>query len=109
MAELSAIINMRIPVKFDFHGTEIELAYRPYSEKIEQEVKGSDAWTHETMKALVARVVLDWNLTDQGKPVPVDMEHLTDLPLELQLDLFYAVQNDLRAGKLPNVISSATS
>lgn len=107
MAELKDIIGMRVPVKFEWHGTEIEIAYRPYSERIEQEVKGGEDWTQETMKALVVRVVLDWNITSDGKPVPIDTDTLEQLPTDLQLALFYAVLNDLRNPTLPNVTSGA--
>lgn len=109
MAELSDIINMRCPVSFDWHGQRIELAYRPYSEGIENEIKGEEGWTGPSMKALIVAVVLDWNLTDKGKPAPIGPETLTPLPLELVLAMFYAVQNDLRNPQLPNVTSGATS
>lgn len=103
MAELNDIINQRIPVEFDWNGNSIEIAYRPYSKRIEREIKGDESWNQETMQALVLRVALDWNLTSDGKPVPIDLETLDDLPTELQWQLFYAVQNDLRNPTLPTV------
>ncbi len=109
MAELNDIINLRIPVNFDFHGTPINIAYRPYSTEIEQRVKGDGAWESKSMNQLVAKVLIDWDLTQQGKPLPITEESLSKLPTLLQLYLFYAVQNDLREGKLPSVNSGATS
>ncbi len=107
MADLAQIISMRVPVEFDWHGTKIEIAYRPYSERIEKEVKGGEDWTQDTMKALVLRVALDWNITSGGKPAPIDLDTLEQLPTDLQLALFYAVLNDLRNPTLPNVTSGA--
>jgi hypothetical protein len=106
MAELNDIISMRVPVTFDWNGTEIQIAYRPYSQRIEQEVKGGEDWTQESMKALVVRVALDWNITSGGKPVPIDLDTLEQLPTELQMSLFYAVLNDVRNPTLPTVTKS---
>lgn len=103
MAELNDIISMRAPVTFDWNGTEIEIAYRPYSERIEKEVKGAEDWTQDTMKALIERVGLDWNITSGGKPVPINGDTLESLPTGLVLHLFYAVLNDLRDPTLPTV------
>lgn len=108
MAELKNIVNKRCPVSFEWHGEQIEIAYRPYSERIENEVKGGDDWALSSMKALVCAVALDWNITDGGEPVPINEETLTALPVELQLQLFYAVQNDLRNPQLPSVTSTAS-
>jgi len=103
MAELNDIIGMRVPVTFDWNGTEIAIAYRPYSERIEREIKGDEDWSQETMKALVIKVTLDWNITSGGKPVPIDLDTLEQLPTELQMSLFFAVLNDLRNPTLPTV------
>jgi len=103
MAELKDIISMRVPVTFDWNGTEIEIAYRPYSERIEREIKGDEDWSQDTMKALVVRVVTDWNLTVSGKPAPIDLDTLEQLPTELQMSIFFACLNDLRNPTLPTV------
>lgn len=109
MPELKHIVTKRCPVQFDWHGETIEIAYRPYSEAIELETKGDGDWTTESMKALIARVVLDWNITVDGKPAPVDADTLRELPSELIFGIFAACQNDIRSPKLPNVISGAGS
>jgi hypothetical protein len=110
MPDLKHIISMRCPVTFDWHGERIELAYRPYSEAIENTIKGDDeAWSLVSMKALIERVVLDWNITSDGKPAPVDAATLTALPSELIMGIFYACQNDLRDPKLPSVTAIAST
>lgn len=106
MAELNDIIGMRVPVTFDWNGTEIAIAYRPYSERIEREIKGDADWTQDSMKALIVRVALDWNITSNKKPVPIDLDTLEQLPTELQMSLFYAVLNDVRNPSLPIVTKS---
>jgi hypothetical protein len=108
MAELGDIINMRCPVKFDWHGESIEIAYRPYSEKIEHEIKGGADWGLESMTNLVLAVGLDWNITSKGEPLPISEDVLKQLPVELRLSLFIAVQNDLRNPQLPSVTSTAS-
>lgn len=108
MAELGDIIGKRCPVQFDWHGESIEIAYRPYSETIENEIKGGADWGLESMTNLVLAVGLDWNITSQGKPLPITEDVLKQLPVELRLNLFIAVQNDLRNPQLPSVTSTAS-
>lgn len=103
MADLKDIIGMRVPVTFDWNGTTIALAYRPYSERIEREIKGDDEWDADAMKRLLVRVVIDWDITSQGQPLPITEENLGELPTDLMFSLFYAVLNDLRDPKLPTV------
>jgi hypothetical protein len=103
MPSLQAIVGKRCPVTFDWHGEAIEIAYRPYSERIENEVKGDADWNTESMKGLIRRVVIDWNLTDGDAMAPVSEETLADLPVELIFAIFFACQNDLRNPTLPTV------
>lgn len=102
--ELGDIIDMRCPVSFDWKGQRIELAYRPYSEAIEEEVRGeAKEWTGENMKVLLERVLLDWNITVKGKPAPVNAATLRAIPTGLFMAMFWAVLADVRNPTLPEL------
>jgi hypothetical protein len=61
MAELKDVLNKRCPVEFEWKGTKIQLAYRPFHERLEQEIKGEGDWTLDSMTRFVAAVATDWD------------------------------------------------
>lgn len=110
MPDFRGVITKRCPVSFDWEDETIDLVYRPYSEKIESEAKGeAKDWGGDAMKRLLVAILLDWNLTTDGKPEPITIEALTELPSELVYAMFYVVQEDIRSPKLPSTTSRSVS
>lgn len=110
MPELRNIVTKRCPVSFEWEEETINLAYRPYSEQLEQEARGEDGeWDAESIKALLTIVLIDWDITSDGQPVPITLETLKALPTELVFAMFYVVLEDVRSPKVPKTISRSGS
>lgn len=82
--EIGHLINKRKPLAVAWQGETVNIVYRPYTLGIGQEIrdalaKGNRSYVVEEME----RLLIEWDITDQGQPVPINQETLSMLPLEL--------------------------
>lgn len=109
------LVNKRKEIVVEWEGEQVKLAYRPYSQVIENAMKevatkaaaegakGIDRGaTIEQLKALL----LSWELVgEDGKPAPISYETLDILPSPLLI----AMNRAIVAAMYPNLTSGAST
>jgi len=101
------LVNKRKEITVEWEGEQVKLAYRPYSQIIENQMKlvaeSSDRGaTIEQLKALL----LWWELVgEDGKPAPISYETLDVLPSPLLI----AMNRAIVAAMYPNLTSDANT
>ena len=81
--EIGHLVSKRKPLKIEWAGETVNIVYRPYSLSIGQEIR--DALTGDDRHYLIEemrRLLVEWDITEDGQPVPIDEESLERLPLE---------------------------
>lgn len=98
--DFDSIVNERVETVVEWGEHEIVIGHRHYTEELEQAAMGEDGrWTGDGMKRLLLAMVLDWDLTRQGKPYPITMEALRQLPAGLVTGIFMHLQEGIRDPK----------
>lgn len=64
-----------------------------------------DEWRTRALVDALAEILVGWDLTEEGAPLPVTRESLARLPLDLLGAIFSAIMEDLR----PNPTSAGPS
>jgi hypothetical protein len=82
--EIGHLISKRKPLVVEWEGERVNLAYRPYTLAIGQAItdalrEGDRTYVVEEME----RLLIEWDITEEGEPLPIDAESLGRLPLEL--------------------------
>lgn len=123
MPELSALLANKRWVEAEFNDIVFKVAYRPGSMSLmaQADLQGKimslqnnqEIGLHEQMVKLgeiFCDVVCDWDLTDNGRPVPITVEAVTSiLPGAAIVDALNAVTNDGNTGKEEKKVQSVRS
>lgn len=81
MADLSRIRNLTVERSFEFYGETITLKIAPARLPSDLAVAMSDsAMDWETVKQSIVKAIVEWNLTEDGRPYPVTVDALGSLP-----------------------------
>lgn len=90
MAELSKLKNVVVRDKVQFHGVEVNVAYRPATEAGDREIFGgpSGLWSSENVRKFLVASLVEWDLTEDGAPVEITLDTLIDLPGQFNAGLF---------------------
>lgn len=102
MPDLDDLFNGRTPVTVEINGVAVRVAYNAgvFSNQFmhELEQSGTDR-DLDRVVALLPRVLVEWDLTRRGKPIPITKEVLDALPIPILTAIGTAVLEDLMSSK----------
>lgn len=61
------------------------------------------------LRSVVCRLVLRWDLTDHGRPIPITAAAVADVPPEILADVLRAVMEDVQMGEAAGTRSQPPS
>lgn len=91
------ILADRKPVTVTWRGHRAEVAYRPTAitpRFLKAVPKDADI---DLLVQTVAHLLVDWEITRAGEPVPIEPEAMMDLPIDLLSAVLSAVMDDYNA------------
>lgn len=81
--EIGHLAAKRKPLAVEWAGETVNVVYRPYTlamgEQLRAAVLANKSYVVEEME----RLLLEWDITEDGEVLPIDAASLTRLPLEL--------------------------
>ncbi len=101
---LDALVRKAIPLTVDWAGEKVNLRYRPYCEVDEDQAR-SEEEKESALRQDLARLVVDWDITDGGKPFPVDAHEMRRLPHPLLV----LMRQQIWADMYPNLRSGGNT
>lgn len=63
----------------------------------------------KAMTDVLARLVITWDLTDHGEPVPVTREGIADVPADIRADVLAAIVKDAQVDPTTGTVSQPAS
>lgn len=94
--KMSNVRNDKRTVKAIYYGEECEVTYKPseWTPAVQDEIR--DAENTDQMCATICSMVTAWDiLGEDDQPVPLDVEHVRQLPQPLLLAVVTACQEDM--------------
>lgn len=92
--DLSSIRKDRSSVTVDFMGETLTLKYRPAMITPKTYHKLAEADSVDELSAFFADLIVDWDLTKGGDPMPVNKENVAELPMQLIRGISSAIMSD---------------
>ena len=90
----------------------VTLAYRPYLDTEIEAAAEPDGGrlTNDTVRRFLSAVLLEWDLLgDDGQPLPIDVETLRGVPIDILAPIFDAIRFSTNPPTRAATPSSATS
>lgn len=111
MPKASSLINERCSLSFAYHGEQVALVYRPYSQALQDTALAGTGgeWTQDSLAPFLAQILLEWDLLeDDGSPYALTVEKLRVLPLLFLAAVASAIGEDMRPHPLVVATSGAS-
>lgn len=103
--KLNELKNKRKTLVFDTQYGELSIEYCPgeYTPEIEGLITDGEDKPLATTAELLGRMITQWDIEDDdGKPLPVDINTMMKLPLDLLVVMIKEITEDVR----PNVVNA---
>lgn len=100
--DINSIRNDRAKGKVDFMGEEVRFTYRPAmitSAHFKTLTQGAD---EDELAELFVGIIASWDLTDDGRELPVTIENVKKLPLALFRAIAKHIVNEVPQKNLGN-------
>lgn len=94
MADMAAMFESTEQVTIDWRGKHITLTYRDATEERDLEIFGgaTGTWTAENVRKFLVASIVEWDLTEGGKPAPISHATLKKLPGKFNVGLFRLIR-----------------
>jgi hypothetical protein len=100
MPDRSAWLKKTKTVVVEFEGEQVSVTFAPakITPRWEQEFNEAlkSEWKSRAMVETLATVIVDWDITSDGKPFPPTEANLAQLPMELLTAIFVAIMEAQR-------------
>ncbi len=95
------LINKRKRISVEWEGEKVNVTFRPFTRLMQERATadGGRFGLYEELEALI----VDWDVTENGKPYPTTVERLKELPLGFLI----AVDQAINAELLPNRLNAS--
>lgn len=109
--DLAALRQRRATAVVEYHGEAFNVAYRPEKYDANMQAKMmqvSRSSEFGPLLELLMEMLISWDLTDAGQPVPITPETLGSLPLNLLAEVARAVMREAISGDPTTQTPTAT-
>lgn len=100
--DINSIRNDRAKGKVEFMGEEVRFTYRPAMVTTANWRILATGGDENEVAELFAQIISSWNMTDDGRELPVTVENIKKLPLQLFRAIGRLIVNDVPQRELGN-------
>jgi len=100
--DIGALFKKVSSIDIEYEGEKFGVSYAPqkYTSRVHHEVLESQkTQDFVPLVSILTAMLVSWDLTDNGKPLPITEETLSSLPVNLLMMLVGEVMKDVASGK----------